>query len=185
MNSPDRVRAKPYAYTPSDYANVTFTDEPASYKLAISSGEADKWKVAIQEELSSHVSNKTWKVVDRTNNMNVIGSKWVFKKKRDANGTVQRYKARLVAKGYDQEYGIDYYETFAPVMKYKSLRIIILLSIIYGYELEQLDIKTAFLNADIDEDLYMEIPDGIDDTDKTKHVVKLLKARYGTKQADT
>ena len=153
-----------------------------SYKQALASGEKDKWQAAIKEELSSHATNKTWIVVRRNNNMNVIGSKWVFKKKRDANGAVQRYKARLVAKGYDQEYGIDFYETFAPVLKYKSLRMLVLLSLIYGYELVQLDIKTAFLNADIDEDLYMEVPDGVD-VDRTVHVVKLLKALYGTKQA--
>ncbi len=113
--------------------------------------------------------------------MNVIGCKWVFKKKKDVNGSVQKYKARLVAKGYNQEYGVDYSETFAPVL-YKSLRLILALSsYIKDGQLEQLDIKTAFLNATVTEDIYMDVPEGMTESNNT--VVKLNKALYGIKQA--
>ena len=164
------------------YANVASSDEPSTYKAAVSGSEANKWLLAISEEVQSLEVNKTWQVVDKTRDMNIIGSRWIFKKKKDVNGQVQKYKARLVAKGYDQEYGIDYSETFAPVLKYKTLRVILALSVIFGYQLAQLDVKTAFLNASINEDLYMEVPDGID-ADRSSKVLKLLKALYGTKQA--
>lgn len=90
--------------------------------------------------------------------MNVVGCKWVFKKKRGVDGSVQRCKARLVAKGYTQEYG-DYHEMFAPTLKYKSLRLMLALSISSNIIIEQLDVKTAFLNADIHEDIYIDICD--------------------------
>ena len=158
------------------------SDEPSTYRAAVSGSEANKWLLAISEEVQSLEVNKTWQVVDKTRDMNIIGSRWIFKKKKDVNGQVQKYKARLVAKGYDQEYGIDFCETFAPVLKYKTLRVILALSVIFGYQLAQLDVKTAFLNASINEDLYMEVPDGID-ADRSSKVLKLLKALYGTKQA--
>ena len=146
----------------------------------MSRSDSKQWKTAIQEELNAHNKNNTWIYVDRNNNMNIIGCKWVFKIKRDMNGNIQKYKARLVAKGYNQEYGIDYDETFAPVLKYKSLRLLLALSTIYNTELEQLDIKTAFLNATINEDIYIESPEGMDTNGQ---VLKLNKALYGIKQA--
>jgi hypothetical protein len=144
--------------------------------------DAQEWKKGMTEEFEAHVKNKTWSVVKYVEGMSVIGCKWVYKLKRDVNGSVTRYKARIVAKGYNQQYGIDYNETFAPVLKYKSLRIIFALSITHkNTRLEQLDVKTAFLNAYVNEDVYMEAPEGMNV--KSDEVLKLNKALYGIKQA--
>src|SRR5262249_31768940 len=102
--------------------------------------------------------------------------------KRDVHGNIQRYKARLVAKGYNQRYGVDYDVTHAPVLRYNSLRVILSLSATTNRQLYQLDIKTAFLNATVEEDIHMEIPEGIS-IDSEKYVCKLEKALYGIKQA--
>ena len=159
-------------------------DEPITYTQAVNSQDGLEWKKAITEELQSLEKNNTWSYVNKNSDMNIIGCKWVFKKKRDMNGKVQRYKARLVAKGYNQEYGVDYGETFAPVLKYKSLRIILALAAIHNLELQQLDIKTAFLNAEVKENIYVELPEGINIKDKIKNqVLKLNRALYGIKQA--
>jgi hypothetical protein len=176
-----RSTSHPFRMDPNDYALLVL-DEPISYKQAIECDDRHKWQIAIQDELDAHVKNNTWTIVDRTNNMNVIGCKWVFKKKRDSQGNVVKYKARLVAKGYNQQYGIDFRDTFAPVLKYKSLRIILIFSVIHNRRIEQLDVKTAFLNACVKEDIYVTIPEGMNDVSDS-HVMKLNKALYGIKQA--
>ena len=195
-----RITAKPNTYSGSDYdkktqtfytcsddindneyALLTYTDEPTTYEQAVTNTEATEWKKAIQEELTAHSKNNTWSVVEQDNNMNIITVKWVFKKKKDASGNVCRYKARLVARGFSQVYGVDYDATYAPVLKYKSLRLILILSTIYNNNIEQLDIKTAFLNATVKENIYIQPPEGV--TTTTKQVLKLNKALYGIKQA--
>lgn len=159
-------------------------DEPTTYKEAIASdsAEAPHWIGAVDSEVESLLKNETWIVVRRDKNMNVIGTKWVFKKKKDEYGNVKKYKARLVAKGFHQRKDIDYHETFAPVLRTKSLRLILALSTLRPHtQLTQIDVKTAFLNADVTEDVYVEVPEGIDAPDG--HVLKLRKALYGIKQA--
>ena len=185
-----RERTKAKIFTPEDFrvkkkrvaeALVSIDDEPMTYKQAIASADAKEWLQSIKEEVNSLQKNQTWVEMNREEWMNVIGSKWVFKKKKDENGNVQRYKSRLVAKGYNQEYGVDYNETFAPVLKYKSFRLLLILAILFDLEVDQMDVKTAFLNADVDEDIYLDVPDGVN-VSKNK-VLKLLKALYGIKQA--
>ena len=113
-----------------------------------------------------------------------IGCKWVFKIKRRADGSIDRYKARLVAKGYSQLYGIDFTETFAPVVRFSSLRAILAIAAAADYEIHQMDVKTAFLNGDLDEDIYMEQPEGHRAVGaQADHVWKLNKSLYGLKQA--
>ncbi len=175
-----RVTGKPFIYDPNAYATLVL-DEPITYTQALSCSDHEQWIKAINDELHAHHINHTWSSVIRNNGMNIIGCKWVFKKKRDSNGNVIKYKARLVAKGFNQQYGIDYKDTFAPVLKYKSLRIILALSISNNTILEQLDVKTAFLNAKVSEDIYMEVPEGL--TINNNQVLKLNKALYGIKQA--
>jgi transposase InsO family protein len=175
-----RITSQPFRFNTLDYATAAI-DEPITYKQAVESDDSNKWLYAINEELGAHYKNKTWCVVERQNDMNVIGSKWVFKKKRDMSGNVSKYKARLVAKGFNQQYGIDYHDTFAPVMKYKSLRIMLALSLYQNTCMEQLDVKTAFLNAQVEEDIYIDIPEGMNVD--TSHVLKLNRALYGIKQA--
>ena len=161
--------------------NVIAIDEPSTYEEAVHCSEAAKWKEAIIEELNAHEKNGTWTVVVRNNTMNVIDSKWIFKKKKNENGKVKKYKARLVARDFNQEYGIDYLETFAPVLKIKSLRLILALSSTTTRKVVQLDVKTAFLNAQVNEDIYVSAPQGM--SINKNEILKLNKALYGIKQA--
>ena len=112
-----------------------------------------------------------------------VGCKWVFKTKRDSYGNIERHKARLVAKGYTQKDGIDYKETFSPVSKKDSLRIIMALVAHYDLELHQMDVKTAFLNGNLEEEVYMDQPEGFSVKGKEDMVCKLKRSIYGLKQA--
>ncbi|GJV20555.1 putative RNA-directed DNA polymerase [Tanacetum coccineum] len=113
----------------------------------------------------------------------MVGCKWIFKKKTDMDGKVHTYKARLVAKGYTQTHGIDYEETFSPVAKIKSIRIMLAIAAFHDYEIWQMDVKTAFLNGKLTEDVFMAQPEGFENAKYPKRVCKLQKAIYGLKQA--
>ena len=120
--------------------------------------------------------------MDNYQGKNVIGCKWVYAYKYDENGLVIRYKARLVAKGFLQKEGIDFNETFAPVLRYKSRRVILAIETLYNLELVQMDVVTAFLNAHVKEELFMKQPQGYH-FGNNNAVCRALKAVYGTKQA--
>ena len=163
------------------FAKVAF--EPTTYEEAMASPDKDKWIEAINEEIFAIMDNKTWDEYDRSElpaGRKAIGSRWVFKVKLNADGSVERFKARLVCKGYSQISGIDYDETFAPVSRYDSLRLITALAAHFNLDLHQLDIKTAFLNGQLDEEIWMSPPPGIGLSGK---VLRLRKALYGLKQA--
>ena len=151
---------------------------PRNYWQAIKSL---RFKEAMGVEMSALKENETWILTTLPPGRQAIDSMWLYDYKYDANGNIERYKARLVAKGYSQLEGIDYHETFAPVMKYKSLRMILALTAIMDLELVQMDVVTAFLNADIKEQVYMKQPQGYEQGQNL--VCLLLKALYGTKQA--
>lgn len=173
--------------------------EPLTFAEAMNTGAKDKWKIATDDEIKSMQENNVWDYVYLPVGANVVKCKWIFKLKYNKNGEVERYKARLCAKGFSQIEGIDYNETFAPVMKYKSLRIILALATEFDYEIKQMDVKTAFLNAKLDELVYMEQPEGYQVNQVTvpinkqkeqlngeltnKIVCKLNKSLYGLKQA--
>jgi len=165
-----------------EYCFMTSVDEPSSYAEALSSRHSDQWKEATNKEYKSLIENDTWEVCKLPNGRTPIGCKWVYKIKINKEGEVERYKARLVAKGYSQKEGIDYNETFAPVLKYKSLRILLSLAAINDFEVKQMDVETAFLNAPIKEEVYMEQPEGYHDGNRN-NVLRLKKTLYGTKQA--
>jgi hypothetical protein len=157
--------------------------EPLSYEDAMKSSDADKWKQAMDEEIKSQLENQTWTVVPRSSvptGKQILKCKWVYKIKLGINNVVLRYKARLCAKGFMQKYGEDYFETFAPVINYKTLRLLLTIAAVYDYEIKQIDVVTAFLNAPMTEEVYMELPDGYG---SDGNVVRLLRAIYGTKQA--
>ena len=137
----------------------------------------------MKEELKSMAENNVWDLVELPEGSKRVGCKWVFKTKRDSNGNIERFKARLVAKGYTQKDGIDYKETFSPVSKKDSLRIIMALVAQYDLELHQMDVKTTFLNGDIEEEIYMDQPEGFSMEGKDHMVCKLKKSIYGLKQA--
>lgn len=153
--------------------------EPRNYKEAINSEDAIKWKSAMEDEIKSLYSNRTWDLVNLPKGRKVIDNKWVYKLK--GQGEKTRYKARLVVRGFTQEYGIDYLETFSPVVKHTSIRSILAISACENLNLTQFDVKTAFLNGDLSEEIYMQQPQGFENgTDK---VCKLRKSLYGLKQA--
>jgi hypothetical protein len=135
------------------------------------------------DEMNSMKNNGVWDLVELPNGVKPIGCKWVFKTKKDSLGNIERYKARLVAKGFTQKEGIDYTETFSPVSKKDSLRVILALVAHFDLELHQMDVKTAFLNGDLEEVVYMKQPEGFSSNDGEHLVCKLKKSIYGLKQA--
>jgi len=166
----------------SDY-DIGINKDPVSFSHAVESKESMEWINAMKEELKSMQQNEVWDLVELPHGCKRVGCKWVFKTKHDSSGNIERYKARLVAKGYTQKDGVDYKETFSPVSKKDSLRIIMALVAHYDLELHQMDVKTAFLNGDLDEDVYMDQPEGFSVEGKEQLVCKLKKSIYGLKQA--
>jgi hypothetical protein len=154
-----RQRKAPKKFSP-DECNITESltaenEEPQSISEALNGANASKWKQALEEEYNSLISNETWELVPPPEGCNVIGSKWVMKIKRDADGNVDRHKARLVAQGYSQTPGIDYEEVFSPVARHSSIRTLLALANKHNLEIHQMDVKTAFLNGYIEHDIYM------------------------------
>ncbi|KAJ9536512.1 hypothetical protein OSB04_un000306 [Centaurea solstitialis] len=158
-------------------------NEPTSYGEAVSGSESEQWQEAMKAEMQSMYDNQVWELTDLPQHCRAVGRKWVFKKKTDMDGNVHTFKARLVAKGFTQTHGIDYEETFSPVAMLKSIRILMAISAYFNYEIWQMDVKTAFLNGKLTEDVYMEQPEGFVDPKNPNKVCKLLKSVYGLKQA--
>jgi hypothetical protein len=138
--------------------------------------------LAMQEELNNFKRNEVWSLVPRSK-QNVVGTKWVFRNKQDEHGVVTRNKARLVAKGYAQVTGLDFKETFASVARLESIQILLAYAAHHSFRLFQMDVKSAFLNGPIKEEVYEEQPPGFEDDRYPNHVYKLSKALYGLKQA--
>jgi len=137
----------------------------------------------MHEELNQFARNEVWTLVPRTSGMNVIVTKWVFKNKVDEHGVIVRKKARLVAKGYNQEEGIDYGEPYALVARLEGVRLLLAYTSMNRFKLHQMDVKSAFLNGYIDEEVYVSQPQGFEDHKYPNHVFKLKEALYGLKQA--
>ena len=142
-----------------------------------------KWKSAMDEEMRAIIHNNTWELVELPKGSQPIGVKWVFKKKMNAQGEIERYKARLVAKGYKQKAGVDYDEVFAPVARMETIRLLISQAAQFKWPIFQMDVKTAFLNGVLEEEVYVEQPLGYMKAGEEKKVLKLKKALYGLKQA--
>ena len=135
----------------------------------------------MDEEYSALMKNNTWHLVPAQKGANIIDCKWVYKIKRKADGEIDRYKARLVAKGFKQRYGIDYEDTFSPVVKAATIRLILALAVSNNWSLRQLDVKNAFLQGVLEETVYMRQPPGYEDPTRRQYVCKLDKALYGLK----
>ncbi|RVX01148.1 Retrovirus-related Pol polyprotein from transposon TNT 1-94 [Vitis vinifera] len=142
-----------------------------------------KWKAAVNEKVWALEKNGTWEITDLPRGKKPVGCKWIFIVKYKADGNVDRYKARLVAKGFTQSYGIDYQETFAPVAKLNTVRVLLSLAANLDWSLHQLDVKNAFLNGDLEEEVYMDIPAGLETTSNFNKVCRLRKSLYGLKQS--
>lgn len=158
-------------------------NEPITIEEAWSGKDGDKWKKATDSEFQSLKDMKTWDLVESPANVNIVGCKWVFKIKRNSDNSINRFKARLVAQGFSQEEGIDFEEVFSPVVRYSTIRVLLSLAAILDLELHQMDVTTAFLNGDLDKDIYMKQPKGYIDLHHPNFVCKLRKSIYGLKQA--
>ncbi|GKD49801.1 retrotransposon protein, putative, ty1-copia subclass, partial [Tanacetum coccineum] len=158
-------------------------DEPPNYKAALADPESDKWLEPMNTKMQSMKDNQVWILVELPPNGRTVGSKWLFKKKIDMDGNVHTFKARLVAKGYTQTYGVDYGETFSPVANIKAIRILLAIAAFYDYEIWQMDVKIAFLNGHLSEDVYMVQPKGFVDPKHPNKVCKLQRSIYELKQA--
>ncbi|KAH9717291.1 retrovirus-related pol polyprotein from transposon RE1 [Citrus sinensis] len=141
------------------------------------------WQKAVQDEVTALEKNRTWVITDLPAGKRPVGCRWIFTIKHKADGSIERLKARLVAKGFTQSYGIDYQETFAPVVKLNTIRVLLSLATNFDWSLHQLDIKNAFLNGDLEEEVYIEVPHGIESSHIKSKVCKLLKSLYGLKQS--
>ncbi|GAU25648.1 hypothetical protein TSUD_265740 [Trifolium subterraneum] len=150
--------------------SLTHCTEPQSYEEA---SKSEHWVAAMKSELDALTKNCTWKLVELPPHTKPIGCRWVYKIKHKADGTIERYKARLVAKGYNQVEGVDYFETFSPVAKITTVRTLLAVAAIKHWHLHQLDVNNAFLHGDLEEDVYMKLPDGnsMDEFDRIKVVL--------------
>ena len=159
--------------------SITHDTEPKNYEEACKN---ENWKLAMQTELDALAHNGTWVMVELPPHVKPIGSRWVYKVKHRADGSVERYKARLVAKGYNQVEGLDFFDTFSPVAKLSTVRVLLAIASINHWHLHQLDVNNAFLHGDLNEDVYMTVPQGIT-CSKPNQVCKLQKSLYGLRQA--
>jgi histone deacetylase 1/2 len=180
-----RTRLQKGIHNPKKYTDGTVrygmfssTGEPCTHEEALNDA---RWSQAMQEEYDALIANKTWHLVPPNRSRNLIDCKWVYRIKKKADGTIDRYKARLVAKGFKQRYGIDYEDTFSPVVKIATIRIVLSISVSRGWSLRPLDVKNTFLHGVLEEEGYMRQPPGFEDSHALHYIYKLDKALYGLK----
>lgn len=192
----ERIKTHPLPYYKEDldqeinmdvYSNLLCAQSlmgtiPKSYGEIKTRDDRGQWEQAIKDELDSLTSNNTWSLVSKPTNKNIVQCKWVFTIKIDEHGNPIRYKARLVAKGFSQQYLSDYNETFAPVARISTFRLLLAFSNQYKLLVHHMDVKTAFLNGILQEEIYMKVPEGIN-ADNNNKVCKLHKSIYGLKQS--
>lgn len=167
------------------YANVAIVEdanakEPETFAEAFQNPD---WSKAMKEEIAALKRNQTWELVPKLRDVEPISCKWVYKIKRRTDGLIERHKARLVARGFSQQYGLDYDETFSPVAKLTTVRVLLALAANKDWDLRQMDVKNAFLHGELDREIYMNQPMGFQSQGHPKYVCKLRKALYGLKQA--
>ncbi|KAK8701284.1 hypothetical protein V6N13_019674 [Hibiscus sabdariffa] len=181
----ERHEPERYGFLVTTHGDVILVDqdEPKTYQEAVSSPESEKWLEAMRSEMDSMSEKQVCTLVEPPEGIKPIRCKWVFKKKTDMDGNVQTYKGRLVAKGFRQIHGVDYDETFSPVAMFKSIRILLVIAAFHDYEIWKMDVKTAFLNGKLEEDVYMTQPEGFVTPENARKVCKLQRSIYGLKQA--
>ncbi|KAG8497073.1 hypothetical protein CXB51_008352 [Gossypium anomalum] len=172
------------AYALNVAEDIDANQEPSNYSEAVSCEDSKKWMFAMQEEMKSLHKNKTWDLVKLPKGKKAVRCKWVFKKKERTPGVEEsRYKVRLVAKGYSQIPGVDFTDVFSPVVKHSSIRALLGIVAMHDLELEQLDVKTTFLDRELEEDIYMQQPEGFIVSEKEDYVYLLRKSLYSLKQS--
>ena len=167
------------------YANAAIVEEAHAKELETfeETFQYPKWIKAMEEEMVALDRNQTWELVLKPKDVKPISCKWVYKTKRRTNGSIERHKARLVARGFSQQYGLDYDETFSPVAKLTTVRVLLALAASKNWNLWQMDVKNAFLHGELDWEIYMDQLMGFHSQDHPEYVCKLRKTLYGLKQA--
>jgi hypothetical protein len=169
-----------------------YTDGTFRYGLLASTGELSnhhealgnsQWKNAMDQEFTALLKNKTWHLVPRQHGANIIDCKWVYKIKKKADGSIDRYKARLVAKGFKQRYEIDYEDNFSLVVKATTNRLLLSVVVSNGWSIRQLDVQNVYLHGVLEEEVYMRQPPGYESKEHPNFICRLDKAIYGLKQA--
>ena len=185
----------PPMYYLDEYATITIAkyaalyvaeiEEPETLKDALDSEYATQWKAAADAEYQSllAIENESWELIELPAGRKPISCKWVFKVKHDDTGKVERFKGRLGAKGFLQKYGIDYDETFSPVVRFSSIRALLAFGVSRQILIHQMEVVTAFLNGTLDEEIYMQQPEGYVEPGKEELVCRLKKSLYGLKQS--
>lgn len=179
-----RSNRAPKPITFDDFVSYLCCDsktDPLDVEDMMSRPDRDMWISAMEEELKSFKENKAWEIVEIPESGTIVKSKWVFRRKSDSEGKI-KYRARLVAKGFMQKAGIDYGEIFSPVVRFSTIRLLFALAAKYNLDIYHLDVTTAFLNGELDRDVFMEIPQGLQISNCQRKVLKLKKAIYGLKQ---
>ena len=138
--------------------------EPNTIHDALNCEHSSQWKEALRSEYESLIKNKTWDLVPRPKNTNIVGNRWVFKEKRNSDGSIDRFKARFCAQGFTQTHGVDYEEVYSPVARMTSIRSLLALANAHDLEVHQMDVRTAFLNGELEHEVYMEQPEGFEDS---------------------
>ena len=154
-----------------------------TYQVAVTSPDAVFWKEAIKSELDSIIQNHTWELVTLPPGTKLLDTKWIFKRKFKPDGSLDKFKARLVVKGFRQKKDIDYFDTFSPVARIVTIRTLFAIASIYNLVIHQMDVKTAFLNGVLEEEIYIKQPEGCIVSGQEHKVCKLIKSLYGLKQA--
>lgn len=176
---PKRVIRKPARYNQTGLLAMEETE--LTVTEALRSPESEQWRKAMDEEIESFRKNEVFELIDPPKGATIVQCRWVLKRKVNSDSEVQ-YRARLVAKGFTQKYGLDYSETFSPVVRHSTLRLLFAISVKLGLDITQLDVKTAYLNSNLKEDIYMCAPEGFV-SEMSGKVLKLKKAVYGLKQS--
>jgi hypothetical protein len=180
---PVRERRAPDRF--SEWITIASEDivEPTTVSEALCGPNAERWHEAMQQEMDSLQEHDVWELTELSKDRKAVGCKWVFKVKHNADASVERNKARLFAQRFSQTYGVDYDETFSPVARFESIRTVIALSVQRGLKLHQLDVTAAFLNGELEDEVYMKQPEGFEVKGKEYLVCKLNKSLYGLKQS--
>ena len=161
-----------------DFQTCMLENEPATVKEALSGPDSPLWKEAINSEIESIMLNHTWELVDLPPGCKPLGCKWILKRKYKADGSIDKYKAHLVAKGFKQKEGYDFFDTYSPVTRITSIHVLIAIAALHNLEIHQMDVKTTFLNGELDEEIYMEQTEGFVVPGEEKKVCKLVKSLY-------
>jgi hypothetical protein len=158
-------------------------DEPRNISKAYAFPEAEYWKDAVRSEMDSIITNGTWELAELSTGCKPVGCKWIFKRKRRPDGTIEKYKAWLVVKGFTQKEGEDYFDTYSPVATLPTIHTLIALAAAHDLLIHQMDVKTTFLNGELDEEIYIQQPEGFVVKGQENKVCRLIKSLYDLKQA--